>query len=580
MADPFLQNTWYWWETNDEYIASWQWQVQEAVCVDINSSSKYFMKNDWYLPYNILEYVWQDPIRQFITSNYVNRLIFFTYWKIYNLTWLVVDTAKNIVNAGVYNNTGFIIFSNGSIDIWTYDANALDLWMSTRVANKLTWLTVNYYFAPFYLYANNLLLATWSNIYRINLTTWTLTTTSTVLIWWQIRWITKIWDQFNIYVNYWGSSKQYIWNWLDDLPSNEINWYDRVILNVANINNVDYVVCQDGLYLANWLQPQILYKRTFISEYTNAIETYKNKIYIPWYKAIYSYQVTKPWFPYNLSKELVLPITDWQGVSCMTSLPNTWESALWEYVSDLMILYTNYYIRSAYYSYWVQYAIRDTSSPRSPIWWFVTLNPIPSLYSQDKSSKKIRLWYNLCDRWETNRAYIYAWVTKTFYFRHNIWIFAYRDFTPVVSIYIWWVTVKPEIWSIYTINWYNLTVKENEYLFSSSSTYNWWITLEWDTNTKMIYLEKTINSMTKVSWTWDTSIMYLSLHEWEVINLITDYSKHEQIIMVTWNFNQIKFTIHITEWTLQTNSDYENKRIQTKVFDFAFLYDDIINQLK
>jgi len=50
-------------------------------------------------------------------------------------------------------------------------------------------------------------------------------------------------------------------------------------------------------------------------------------------------------------------------------------------------------------------------------------------------------------------------------------------------------------------------------------------------------------------------------------------------IIYPWNFREIIPTIHITEWDLQENTAYRNERLQTRVYDFAFLYDEIENDL-
>ena len=581
---PFLQNVWYWWETNDKYVWTWPGQVLEARSININKSSKYFYNANWNLPSPSFEYdLWGSiNIRQILMwASFLNRLIFFSDWQIWNIAWLRTTITKNIVNAWVIWTKWFIIYSNWSIDTWTYDETQDDLWIDTLVSNSLTGLTINYYFAPFYISTWRIYLATWSNIYTINATLFTLENTTSLLTGWQVRWITKIWDQFNIYTNYWTSSKQYIWDWNWILVNNQIDWYDRTILNVANVNNVDYVVCDDWLYIANWYQPTCLIQRTFISDYTNAIETYKNKIFIPWYKCVYTYQFNKPWFPWNFSTELILPITTWdQNVSCMTINPKIFDSNTWKYTQDIYIAYLNYYLNNDYRSYIVQYTNDRFLSTRNPIWWNVRLNPIIWLKWTKKASKKLRLWYNLNSSTSTaSRGYTYAWVTKQFYFKHSIWIFAEKDEWTKVSCYIWDFTTKPTIWSVYSINGNNSTVTNVGYLFEANSKWHWWIEFEIASTVNLSFLERSITNITKVSWDWDTSWIYIALHIWEIVTLITDSSMCGKSIMYNWDFREITFTIHITEGDLNANNAYENERLQTRVYDFAFLDEDIENDL-
>ena len=45
----FIQDTWYWWESNDKSIATWAWQVYTATWVNITEDSKSFMTSNWNL---------------------------------------------------------------------------------------------------------------------------------------------------------------------------------------------------------------------------------------------------------------------------------------------------------------------------------------------------------------------------------------------------------------------------------------------------------------------------------------------------------------------------------------------------
>lgn len=581
---PFLQNNWYWWETNDKYIATQQWQVLEAKSVNINKSSKYFYNANWNLPQASFDYDlwWAINIRQILMwTSFTNRLIFFSDWQVYNIFWSIATIWKNIVNAWVIWSKGFIIYTNWSIDTWTYDNNAYDLWLSTISPNVLTWLTVNSYFAPFYINVWKILLATWSQVYVIDWTLFILDNTASFLDWWQARWITKIWDKFNVYLNYWDNWIQYIWDWSSTVSDYLINWYNRTILNIANINNIDYVVCEDWLYIANGYQPTCLIQRTFISEYTNAVETYRNKIFIPWYKCVYTYQFNKPWFPWNFSTELILPTTTWnQNVSCMTLTPKVFDSNSKKYTQDIYIAYLNYFLNNDYKSYIVQYTNDRFLSNRNAIWWSVRLNPIIWLQWTKKASIKTRLWYYLNESTEfTNHNYTYAWVTKNFYFKHSIWIFAEKDTDTRISCYIWDFTTKPTVWSIYSINGNNSTVTNVDNLFEANSKWHWWIEFEVVNTANLNYFEKSIWSITKVSWDGDSSWIKLVTHLWKIVVIITDNNLRGKGIMYPWDFNEVIFTIHITEWDLSTNSAYANERLQTRVYDFAFLYEDIDNNL-
>lgn len=573
---PFIQNNWYWWETNDKYIWTQQWQILEARSVNINKSSKYFYSANWNLPDFEFEYdLWsQENIRHILFWNsFSDRLIFFSDWQIYNLSWLVIDIPKTIINAWVIWNKWFIINSDWSIWYWNYNASALDLWIWTWVSYASLWLSINFYFAPFITFAWKIFIASWSNIYIINGTLFTLETTVSLLSWWQARWISKIWDQFNIYLNYGQSSIQYIWDGVSDTVYNIINWYDKSILNIANINNIDYVVCEDWLYIADGYQPTCLYQRFFISEYTNAIETYRNKIFIPWYKCVYTYQFNKPWFPWNFWTELILPITTWNlQVSAMAINPKVFDSNVWKYTNDIFIAYLNYSLNNDFRNYVIQYSNDRFLNKRNLLWWWVRINPIIRLKWTKKEWKKIRLWYNLnTENISKSQVFTYNWITKTFYFKHSIWVFAEIDQQTKITCYIWDFTTKPTVWSIYSINWINWTITNVDYLFQENTKWHWWLELEMVETANLNTLEKSIWTITKVSWTWDTSGLIVCLYLWKIITVITDNSLNWRSIMTPFDFNEVIFTIHITEW-LFTN--YQNHRLQTRVYDFAFKDND------
>ena len=580
----FLQNNWYWWETNDKYIATWKWQVLESRSININKSSKYFYNANWNLPYPQSNYpwTWTTNIRQILFWNsFANRLFFFFDWTIYNIFWLNKTIGKNLVNAWVIWNKGFILYTNWSIDTWIYNSSSNDLWLSTLTSNVITWLTINNDFAPFNIANWKIYLATWYKVYTIDILTFTLESTLEILTWWQIRWITKIWNKFNIYANYWDNSQQFIWDWISWAPDYVINWYDKAIQNVANINNIDYVVCENWLYIANGYQPKTIIQRTFLSNFTNAIETYRNKIFIPWYWWVYTYQFDKPWFPWNFSTELILPTIDWnQNVSCMKLNSKIFDTNIWKYTQDIFIAYLNYNTNNTYTNFLVQYTNDRFLSDRNSIWWSVTLNPIIWLKGTPKQSKKVRLWYNLnSNTWLAAINYTYAWTTKIFYFKHSIWIFAYRDQTTKMSCYIWDFTIKPTLWSIYSINWNSATITNIDNLFEVNLTWHGWIEFELDQATNLEHINKSIQNITKMSWIWDNSWTLIVAHLWEIVTLITNNNLNGKSLMYPWNFDEVIFTIHITEWDLQINQDYKNTRLQTRVYDFAFLYNEIQNDL-
>jgi hypothetical protein len=150
--ETFLQNNWYWWETNDKYVGTWTWQVLEAKSININKSSKYFYNSNWNLPTpeDFWFKSWNPNIKQilFWASN-SQRVVFFSSWEIRSRIWLVITIPKTIINAWVIWNIWFVINSDGTIWYWTYDKNANDLWIWSSMSYYTLWLSIDLYFAPY-----------------------------------------------------------------------------------------------------------------------------------------------------------------------------------------------------------------------------------------------------------------------------------------------------------------------------------------------------------------------------------------------------------------------------------------------
>ena len=98
----------------------------------------------------------------------------------------------------------------------------------------------------------------------------------------------------------------------------KIRWYDKPIVNVANINNVDHVITgstyKRALYRVNGIQPELLYQSPFISDsysdrfnlspdQTNAIETISNLIIIPSPYALYTFGHINPGTPDSMVRQ-------------------------------------------------------------------------------------------------------------------------------------------------------------------------------------------------------------------------------------------------------------------------------------
>jgi len=573
MSKIFLQNTWYWWITNDKYIATWQWQVEDITCLDY-SNSKYLKCWSWFLPTTNYEEVSNYRFIQILFNKISYKSYFREDWNIkYSYDNTETNLWYNIYNVWVAKNKWFIITWN-SINTWNYDEYDFYLWIKSWVtANVIIWLNTDYKFNPFIV--DDTYLYIWSrySVYVININTWTLDKTLKITYWWQIRWISQVWDNINIYANYWSNSTQFIWNWdIGSSWSYSIDWRDKQILNIATINNIDYIICSDWLYRANWYQTELLYKKPFFSYYTNCIETYQNKIYILWLWWIYSYDIWKPWFPWNLKKEIIIWDFSVNSISCMSWAPLYFNISTNNYEQDLYIAYNNYNRAKQTKNYILYYS--NTNIYYRWCGWSVVLNPIPSVFWNKKSWKKVRLGYKLCTEWWDTQIIKYNNVETYYRFNHSIAILEKKD-NMIFSLYIYsWV--KPEVWDVY----WDATVLDNSYLFSFGWWWHWWLVLNYNTEYYNFNNFKfNMHYLTKTSWVWDSTVYYCKGHRWKVIKNITDNTKNKEIFMYTGDFEELQFIIDITQWSLTTNGNYWTEQVLTKVYDFAFAYDEIENDL-
>lgn len=214
-----------------------------------------------------------------------------------------------------------------------------------------TWTTKR----PFINFYWDLIFGAWNSISRLNKDTTLIEYSSSQewpVIWW-LDWtvyaITQIATNIYVWCNNWSSTEVYIWDWLSSRPSQKITIADRPVINVALLSNQHYwwsqksVSSQKFVHIWENISNQVIVKSdiprdpTSTSNYpedrlaiywenTNAIETFGDYIFLPWYWKIYSFGSYYPWFTKSFNKEF--QFNGWECTAMLTSTGNAWSSPI------------------------------------------------------------------------------------------------------------------------------------------------------------------------------------------------------------------------------------------------------------
>lgn len=155
--------------------------------------------------------------------------------------------------------------------------------------------------------------------------------------------MTFIGDRFYIYGSNGAHGKQWLWNGVKLVTGVAasvgqlalINWYDRPIVNVANINNVDYAFVGDfakrSLYQVSGYSPALLAKSKEVGTFkdkkfmfrpydTNSIETIGQVVYVPGERCIYSYGKETNGMPDSIVRSFSVPCYQNDGQDSISML--------------------------------------------------------------------------------------------------------------------------------------------------------------------------------------------------------------------------------------------------------------------
>lgn len=453
--------------------------------------------------------------------------------------------------------------------VWTTTLISLDAlssfdWYLTKVSMKLTNVVIDYADVTVPIPQNSayiidswfLYLWVWSNIYKLDLSTsWYPSVKVLSLdIGYNIKGITQIWDRFYIYSSNGSDGMQYLWTgstiitwwWLT-----KIRWKDRPILNVANINNVDYVITwtqkKRALYKVNWYQPELLYQSKFVSnsfndrfifkpDSVNSIETISNIVVIPADWCIYTWGKVNPWMPDSLVRKFTL---HWNSPTCLYT--DEWDS------------YNLYYFNSDSNNiYGYQQLLTDkTNYSLDPA--TLIFNPIISnLYSSHDSALKTRVWYDLQPNTLIN-----------VYFKPD-YQGGYANF--YVNTFS---GTYPVIWDTYTFSWITYTVYEITVSWTLGiihCTFVWWDLDLWDINDY-----STSWTMTKTSWTGISTFNFYRRTLWmKFVQTISDTTTHKLLISAEDPCYQMTFMLDLITY---------DSNMTPRLWDFVYAYQEIENDI-
>jgi len=397
-----------------------------------------------------------------------------------------------------------------------------------------------------------------NKVYRMDMSTsWYASVTAlTIDIGYTVKAITYIGDRFYIYASNGIDGIQYLWTGSSVITWGnlaKIHWYDKPIINVANLNNIDYVVCASGtkrsMYKVSGYQSQLLYQSDFIQNSylsrfnfapneTNSIETVSNIIYIASDHCIYTYGHINPWVPESLVRQFTI---EWSTPSCIGK-------DNWPY--NLNVFYTNgtNVYRSIIPLSSSQYQLDPSTIIYNPI--------ISNLYSSRDSALKVRIGYDLQTGTRIN---LYTKPDSNGWFS-NLYIDTFDG------------THFPAVWDVYTYLGNNYTI----YAITNSVGSNYGIlhcTVDDTTPIEIRDINRwgATGTLVRSTGSWPSSLVfYRRTLGMELVKTITDATVHKDLTDVSDPCYQMTLMVDLITF----NSTYT-----ATLWDLVYAYQNIENDI-
>lgn len=382
----------------------------------------------------------------------------------------------------------------------------------------------------------------WSKIDVIDTTDWTVYKTISLLEQdYDIFHIWEIWQSIVVLSTNWENTKVSYWDWVSENATETITYKDKVGTWAEIDGNVIYMICESNtkkeLYIISWYDkllvaktvPQwrwfsnnkqaydIISKNNFhnVSTYSNAMCFSGNKLIIPSYYGLYTYWYENPQQKNALVKEWKLNTVG------ITSVANIW--------GLFYIAYNDITKGITKISYVREYdnIIGSGYIVTTPIIW--------DNFSTEKMIDKIKIGYIIPESTSSIDIYVNA---DKYYF----WTF-----------YVSWLTTTPTVWTTYTNYWSNVFEVIATDITTGAGTITCRATTILDLNFSYGW------TLTKIAWTWDTSITYTDYDNFIKIKTITaDKYTHWSETIFAWSFvtaympdrHEVEIKIKITSTTV------------------------------
>lgn len=394
----------------------------------------------------------------------------------------------------------------------------------------------------------------WSKLDVVSLLDWDVTQKSIIDDDYTIVDITQQWWSLILRATDWINSKQFYWNWVDDVSSEVIYRPWNSITGAISDETKSYVSVSNNydrrIYIVSWYQRQLIAssvfnwrsierlrstyhknkKFNFYVSNVNQMAILNDRLYVKSYWWTYMYWNDIIWQPKWRSK----PITIWAS----------------EYTYCYQTMYARLYM--SINKNWKNYISSAREYNYTPRWYLVTNTILWDKLSSRKSISKIRLWYKNVSSSYWNIK-IYAIIDDDFFWRYNV-----LD-----------VTTRPEVWDTYNVwtfvvweviavenNWTTWTITFKT--ISNTASYPWWI----------------LSSLTKITWNWQAAISTNNIYD--NMCLIKTITSDEQVYWDDIIFSTDFINAHIPFWrklqlVIELNSNYE--KISPEIYDISILSD-------
>lgn len=503
------QKEWYRGLTDDRF--SGKWYVADIRWCNFRQSTRWVVLSNNYRTVPTYQPSWSENIYSFMHNvnpwGWSARRTYAIMWdKVFDTTTgstalsSVASFRNGLFVKSAWVNYWVILATSTAIYRWNDDTSGIGT--AATIAATLSW-TANF----------RAVLVDWGYMYvwgngvvdAIEITSGTWARAFTLNIPWDCRAITKIWDQIFVYSSDWLNWYKMSWDWVSAFPLYIQKWADNPIMNVANIDNVDYVITgNDGLlnqyrrlYLSAWYEKQLLSVSDFIINNkqlfnfypvkTNAIETYWNVIYIPWTNTIYTYWTNKGSLPSALGRDIYID-ENIDEITALSIYNNT--LYIW-YVVGSTVKRVQQDMK-VWYAYWTSWYI-DTIAWD---WWDIetekTLNRLV-INSYTPTGTSIEL---------------YAKIDNLKY-----WVFTATSIP----------TILPVKWDTYT--YWGLTYTVDRYIESKKQVIctRDWQGMAYDT------LQGNSGTLTRTYWVWDASIPFTEVNNYIYIDTISGTDRKTKI---------------------------------------------------